>query len=438
MKRGSVWFVWLVLVFMLVSACSGQGGSGPAPEGDSKGAETKQPFTMRIFGGGVPPEEFDERFRGVLKEKFPHITVEYYQNGKGTTIQELVASGQTPDLIRTDIPTLLSGYLDLDLGYDLTEYVNKYKYDLNRFNKVFIDEIVDAGRTGALYGLPVPPYFPHVLYYNKDLFDKFGVPYPKDGMTWDEVYELAKSLTRTEDGKVYRGFSSNPNAMLRDNPYSLPILDPAADQLADMETWKKLFDNFKRFYEIPNNTIEKTASAENVAFNKGNVAMMANQHNVYLKIPPEINWDIVSYPTMEGAPKLTPQRGPAYWSISKTSAHKDEAFEMIMAMLSDEVQLADSKRGIPTTLDKPDIQAALGEGHPIYGSKNMKAISYYPPVPYTPKRKAELVDVPGATQQNLMGQAFIEVATGKTDVNTALRQLDEKLKQEVELQKSKK
>ncbi|WP_158301663.1 ABC transporter substrate-binding protein [Paenibacillus mesophilus] len=420
---------------VMLSGCGGQGKeAAPAPK---EAAKPKEPYTMIVFTAGVTQAEFDDRFREALKQKFPHVTIEYVQSGKGTTINDMIAAGKIPDLIRTDVPTLYSGYLDLGLGYDLNELVKSYKYDLGRFNKVFIDEIVDVGRSGALYGLPVPPYFPQALYYNKDLFDKFGVAYPKNGMTWDEVYELAKKVTRVDGGVVYRGFSSHPTNLLRDNPYSLPILDPNADQLADPAKWKTLFDNLNRFYEIPNNTIEKTAPLEGGAFAKGNISMMTNQHNVYLNLPPELNWDLVSYPLLAGAPKLMPQRGPAYWSITKTSKHKEEAFEMIMTMLSEEVQMADSRKGLPTTLNSTEIKSALGKGHPVFGKKNMDAVNVYPPVPYTPKRKAGLTDIPGVTQQNLLGQSFVDVASGTIDVNSVLRRLDEQLKAELAKQKSK-
>ncbi|MNY71895.1 hypothetical protein D3C86_2103380 [compost metagenome] len=67
----------------------------------------------------------------------------------------------------------------------------------------------------------------------------------------------------------------------------------------------------------------------------------------------------------------------------------------------------------------------------------MDAVNVYPPVPYTPKRKAGLTDVPGVTQQNLLGQSFVDVASGTTDVNSVLRRLDEQLKAELAKQKSK-
>jgi multiple sugar transport system substrate-binding protein len=108
-----------------------------------------------------------------------------------------------------------------------------------------------------------------------------------------------------------------------------------------------------------------------------------------------------------------------------------------MEMLADEIQLEDSKQGIPTTLNNKDIQNALGSGHPIYKTKNMKAISYYPPTDPTPKRKSGLVDVPQGTQQGAVNAAFYDYISGKTDLNTSLRQLDEKLKQLVAEEKSK-
>lgn len=38
---------------------------------------------------------------------------------------------------------------------------------------------------------------------------------------------------------------------------------------------------------------------------------------------------------MDGEPKLKPQRGPTYLSITNASPHKVKAFEIITAMLSD-------------------------------------------------------------------------------------------------------
>lgn len=429
------------LAMAVLSACSGTnsqsaGDSGGKTETGS-GGKPPEPFTMMIYAAGVKPEEFDSRFRGTLEKKFPHIKFDYQTSDKGNSITEKVARGEIPDIIRTDSPSIKNNYLDLQLGYDMKELVTKNKYDLKRFVPSFIQDNIDAGQTGALYGLPVPPYFPTALYYNKDLFDKFGVAYPKDGMSWDQIYELTGKTTRVDGGKVYRGFSSSLIALLRDNPYSLPILDPDKDGLADQAKWKTIFDNFKRFHTIPNNAVESTFALENAVFTKGQSAMYLGGFNIYFVIPPEVNWDIVSVPTLAGAPKLMGQRTPAYWSITKQSKHKDEAFQVIAEMLSDEVQMQDSRSGILTTLVNKEVRDALGKGHPVYSTKNMKALTMYEPTPPTPKRSVGKVNVAGGTQESIIWQSFVKAALNQLDVNSALREADEKLKQEIDKEKSK-
>lgn len=46
-----------------------------------------------------------------------------------------------------------------------------------------------------------------VIYYNKDLFDKKGVPYPKKGWTWDEFKDAVQKLSYTEGDTRYYGWA---------------------------------------------------------------------------------------------------------------------------------------------------------------------------------------------------------------------------------------
>lgn len=45
-----------------------------------------------------------------------------------------------------------------------------------------------------LYGMPAG-FTTRVVYYNKDLFDAAGIPYPQDGWTWDDFKSVAKKLS---------------------------------------------------------------------------------------------------------------------------------------------------------------------------------------------------------------------------------------------------
>lgn len=450
-------FFLLLFVISLLTACGkgkdeGNVGGGvnppetiPAPaehEGNAKPdpqpeqPKKSDPYSLLVYAPGVSSDEFDTRFRGTLETRFPHVTFDYIGLG-GPGIKDMVAQGTIPDIYRIDIPTFRSNYLDMDMGYDLRDLIKQYNYDLTRFNHSFVQEFIDVAQTGAIYGLPVPPYFPNVLYYNKDLFDKFGVPAPVDGMNWDDVVELARLMSRSEGGEVFRGFSGNLLGMLRDNPFSVPILDPSRDGLAEESTWQRIFTEFMKLYTIPNNKIGDTIALEGAAFNTGKVAMQAHLHSVYLVLPEEIDWDIVSFPTMNGAPAVTSQRGPAYWSITSTNKHKEESFEVIMEMLSDEIQTTDSRMGIPSTLADTNVNKVLGSDHPIYSQKNMGAVHYHQSSTPTPKRKSDLIDIPLSQQASVMQGAFHNAAIGNSDINTALREANEKLVQLVNEEKEK-
>src|SRR6266542_616184 len=54
-------------------------------------------------------------------------------------------------------------------------------------------------RSGAVYALPWG-YVPFILFYNKNLFDKYGVGYPNDRWTWTDYRRAARALAHDLDG----------------------------------------------------------------------------------------------------------------------------------------------------------------------------------------------------------------------------------------------
>ncbi|MDF2661364.1 MAG: extracellular solute-binding protein family 1, partial [Paenibacillus sp.] len=176
---------------------------------------------------------------------------------------------------------------------------------------------------------------------------------------------------------------------------------------------------------------------ERDAFAAGNVAMQINQINVYLNLPENVKWDIVSVPYMPDAPKKMPIRGPSYWSITQQSKHKEEAFQVIAAMLSDEVQMRDSRNGMPTTLNNKAIQDALGKDNPMFQNKNMNAVNYYPPADLPPRRASGLVNISESSQATIISEQLQKVARNQADVNTSLREADERIRKLIEQEKSK-
>ncbi|GAA3405658.1 ABC transporter substrate-binding protein [Paenibacillus hodogayensis] len=425
---------------LALTACGADGSKTQQAKGDDAAAANEPKPVELFFYTDVTDDVFQATWGERIRQKFPHVTVKHQQGVKGSRIEDLVAAGTVPDVMRTQTTTIRNEYLGLGLSYDMRELVQKNKLDLNRFNPVYMQRIINetGAAGGEIYGLPINSPSPLVLFYNKDLFDKFGVAYPKDGMSWDDLLPLTQQLSRSEGGILYRGLTTNYLSVLRDNAWSLPILNPNADEMADAAKWQILFNNLKRFYEIPNNTIAATLNDELQLFYKGRTAAMyVGQINQFNSFPADLSWDMVSLPQLKEAPNKLSQLTPPYWSITRQSKHKDEAFAVILDLLSEDPQLAQAKEGkIPTLADKK-IEQAFGQTTPALKGKNTKAVFYYPFADPTPLRKTELPFVALGTQQSILSGAFEKVVKQRVDVNTALRDAQELLKKELDNAKAK-
>lgn len=87
---------------------------------------------------------------------------------------------------------------------NIQEHVNKSDINIDDiWDSALIRYSFDGTRIGQgdLYALP-KDIGPTVLYYNKELFDEAGIPYPSADtpMTFDELVETAKALTKDENG----------------------------------------------------------------------------------------------------------------------------------------------------------------------------------------------------------------------------------------------
>ena len=106
-----------------------------------------------------------------------------------------IAAGAPPDVFLlddSDVPTFTGRGQVLDLA----PYLLRLGVDLQRYDPTVLSVFT---RGGAVYALP-QGYTPIVVAYNKDLFDRAGLPYPNDDWTWDDFKRIAKLLTRDTDG----------------------------------------------------------------------------------------------------------------------------------------------------------------------------------------------------------------------------------------------
>lgn len=117
-------------------------------------------------------------------------------------LQVRTASGTMPDIWRF-VPGYGASWLYGHQLLDITDYVkNDPDINLDDANQTMLKYMTLDGR---LYGIGYD-FNGTVVYYNPALFDKAGVPYPKDGWTTDELANAAKTVSEklsTPDSKIW-------------------------------------------------------------------------------------------------------------------------------------------------------------------------------------------------------------------------------------------
>ncbi len=111
-----------------------------------------------------------------------------------------IAGGAPPAVFLLDgidIPA----FVNRGVLLDLSPYVSRVGVDLPAYDPRILSLFRTPAASGdsALWAFP-KDFTPMVIYYNKDVFDAAGVPYPRAGWTWAEFLETARRLTRDRDG----------------------------------------------------------------------------------------------------------------------------------------------------------------------------------------------------------------------------------------------
>lgn len=420
-------FLAVAAALTILAGCEQGGGSSPvATGGESKTAVTTPNNELFIYTVNPPfyakEENFDKQIGEFIKKKFPDITLKHvHWDNPGRQYKDLIAAGTVPDIIFDNTRMNVQRWIfDNDLQYDIRDLIKKYNFDTTKLNPALMAQMTNLKKDGSIYGLPFNNN-DFVLFYNKDIFDKFGVDYPKNGMTYDEIYELAKKLTRVDGEITYKGFSQNPGHYMNYNQLSQSPLSFTEDK-ASMSSpeWKQIVDNLRRFYDIPANqfdTVETFATKGNIAMAVATVDHLVSYHEQNKNL----NFDIVSVPSFNEAKDTRYQPNVYSMYITKQSQKKDLAFQVIAALLSEEHQVELAKEGVIVPTESQAVQEAFGQNLPQMRGKNTSAI-FYGKTAMPPAARADGLiwyDVP---MQNVFGPLIFKESK---DTVTALRMIEE-------------
>ncbi|HOT91849.1 MAG TPA: sugar ABC transporter substrate-binding protein [Anaerolineae bacterium] len=158
--------------------------------GCAKTLPTPEPVTIKF-----PYYERDAAYYTALAEQFharyPSITVELVKLGRQNINQ--VGDNDVFMANQLSVPQLIQQGAILNL----TPLIEQDKtFDSNVFYPGTLETFQYEGKT---WGIP-SDIDVLLMYYNKDLFDRYGVPYPTIGWTWDDFLDRAESLTDPGSG----------------------------------------------------------------------------------------------------------------------------------------------------------------------------------------------------------------------------------------------
>ncbi|MDF2719240.1 MAG: extracellular solute-binding protein family 1 [Paenibacillus sp.] len=411
-----------ILIASIVSACTNNSGSGK--EGQAKGNDKETaypPAKLVIYStSGWTEEAFNERFGDAIRKKFPQHTFTYIQSKAGSTYPDLISAQQPIDIVWESIALFPRGPMMYDTQFDMTDLIKLHQVDISKIEPTMIDLMKEISG-GKLYALPVVNNTV-VMYYNKDIFDKFGVAYPKDGMTWDEAIELSRKLTRVDGSVEYAGMGFGH--FFATNALSLGFVDPKTDRptIKD-EKWKTLYQTYTRLAEpqVYKDKVRKLGKIPDVtSFVKDrDVAMLAALANTHMtQDMSTMNWDVVKVPVFNEAPQNGPQSYPTYFGVSGISKHKDQAMDVIKYLVSEEYQLEVSKKGTLPVTKSPNVKEAFAKDTTFSG-KNVKVAFYDRFAPIPPKTMYD------AAVERAYTKDLIKLVLGETDLNTLLRTAEE-------------
>ncbi|MBD2861457.1 ABC transporter substrate-binding protein [Paenibacillus oceani] len=403
----------------------------------------KAPVELTIYTTNTvwTPDEFREHFLDPVEKKYPYIKTKLipYENSK--QLEMLITAGTTPDIIFTSTGATSRYIMDYNLQFDMSELIKRFNYNLDLIDPNVVDLIREMS-DGGIYSLPL--YLsPNTIYYNKLIFDKFGVSYPDRAMTWDELDALSRRLTRNDGGVQYRGFLLSHNHLILLNQVSQRMLDDSLEKVAfDTDKFKNYLKNLVQIYTQPGYEMSSVPMAngkQNDMFIKEQtVAMIEPGAALYAKarIEPlgQDNWDFTYFPTLKGQPGVGYQPYSFLtMAITSTSKHKDAAFEMISHLTSTEYQAEKSKQGVllPIMKNKAHI-ASFGQQSALFKGKKVEAIF--------PKQFAAVPEGIYSTYYDIATKhariALENTFKGNTDINTAFRMATEAANKEIETKKS--
>ncbi len=358
-----------------------------------------------------------ERQNPDIKVEFIHTPKNYFQK-----LHLLAASNLTPDVVFiNNIHGPL--YAKNNIFMDLSGFLEK-NGGLSKEN--FFAEALQAFKyKEKLYAIP-RDVSNLVIYYNKDLFDRYKVPYPGTDWSFDEFLAAGKKLTKdlNNDGKIdIFGIS------FREEPlFWLPYLWSNAGGLISPDLENIILDkpgsieaiqfysDLRNKYRVAPTKSEAGSATMAQLFMQEKLAMHLSGRwfvPIY-RSDIKFNWDIARFPA--GKAGSIVGCDSSGWAISSKTKFPQKAWRFISFLASEESIKTFTKSGLitPARIDAANSGVFLDPGVPPESAKVfVDVIKDSIPTPVTENYR-EITDI--------LDNALEPVWMGKTSAQKAINE----------------
>jgi len=421
----------VVLASVALAACAGGGGSNNS---SSSGNGSSKPVTITFWTG------FTQRELGVIKnvvsmfeQDHPNIHVKVVGGISDDKIVAAIRGGSAGDVIQSFSSDNTGAFCSSGAWIDLAPYMQKDGINENIFPPApraytkYKDTRCSLPMLADVYG----------LYYNKALLQKAGITSPPKTMS-ELAADAVKLTTHKSDGSIdVLGFDPvdgfYENAAAHWGPlFGATWVDASGKSIlgaqpgwAQMLTWQRDLINklggYSALVKWQSGAGDEFSPQQ--AFERGKLAMnMDGEWRVaFIKAEhPELDYGTAPMPVADNHPELY---GSGYTTgnivgIPKTSSHKDEAWELLKYLTTDDRALAALANGI---LNVPTTTSSLHSPLLKLDPKFKVFLSIFG----NPNTKTTPITLIGSANQELFDAFVTKYQSGKTsDIQGGLKNVD--------------
>ena len=277
-----------------------------------------------------------------------------------TLLEAGASGGQMPDVFWMHSNTAQM-YMENDLLLNLDDYIaNDDAIDLSNYYEGVVD-LYNRDDNGSQYALP-KDHDTIALLYNKAIFDKYGVEYPTDDWTWEDVRDAAAKISEAGKADGVYGYAINTSNN-QDGWYNI-IYDYGGQVITDDHKGTTIgSDEAKAGMEMMRQILEVAAPQTVVAetgtdslFNSGLAAMITQGSwmiNTFYKAEhhDDYAWAMLPYADVNG--NGTCDKGERYsaynglgWAAAANTANPDAAYSLISYFCSEKAQKEQASLGV--------------------------------------------------------------------------------------------